>query len=121
MYEVGTRAALPHGTSRTGRWLRQHRFRIALWIAVVETVLVAFTEDFSKWTVIGLAIVFVALYLLWGNERRDTLRQASWIAAASQALAVLAVLGAFIIGAFVLVIAAIFAVLALALIFADRR
>jgi Ca2+/Na+ antiporter len=113
--------AVEHGTSRFGRWLRERRLRIALWIAVIETVLVAFTEDVSKWTVIILAAIFVALYLYWGRERGDSIRQVSWVAAASQALAVVAVLSAFIVGVFVLVIAAIFAAVALILIFSDRR
>ena len=31
---------MEHGTSRTERWLRARRVRIALWIAVIEGILV---------------------------------------------------------------------------------
>jgi hypothetical protein len=114
--------AIDHDTSRTGRWLRASRLRIALWIAVLEAVLAAFTHDVSRWTIVALAAIFVPIYLLWGRHRQnDVLRQVSWIAAASQALAVVAVVFASVIGVFVLILAAVFAGVALLLIFADRR
>jgi hypothetical protein len=118
-YELG---AVDHDTTPLGRWLRVHRLRAALWIAVLEAVLAAFTHDVSRWTIIALAAIFVPIYLLWGRHRRsDVLRQLSWIAAASQALAVIAAVMASVIGLFVLVLAAVFAGVALLLIFADRR
>jgi hypothetical protein len=119
MYELG---AVEHGTSRPGRWLRANRIRIALLIAVVEAVLAAFLHDVSRWTIVALAAIFVPIYLLWGRERHsDALRQVSWIAAASQALAVVAVIFAFIVGVFVLILAGIFAAIALVMILSDRR
>jgi cation transport ATPase len=119
MYELG---AVEHGTSRPGRWLRANRIRIALWIAVVEAVLAAFLHDVSRWTIVALAAIFVPIYLLWGREwHSDALRQVSWIAAASQALAVVAVIFAFIVGVFVLILAGIFAAIALVMILSDRR
>jgi hypothetical protein len=120
--ELGQPSTIEHDTSRAGRWLHARRFRIALWIAVIEAVIAWFTSDFSKWTIILLAIIFVPIYMYWGRDlRADTLRQILWIAAASQAFAILAVIAAFIALGFVLVFAAIFAVVALVLIFADRR
>lgn len=118
---VSTGYALEHDSSRAGRWLRQRRLRVALSVAVIEAIIAAFSHDVSRWTIIALAAIFVPLYLLWGRERRDTVRQLSWIAAASQALAVVAVLVAYIVGFFVLVIAGIFAAVALFLILSDRR
>jgi len=38
--ELERRPVLEHGTSPTGRWLRVHRTRIAIWIAVVEGLLI---------------------------------------------------------------------------------
>jgi len=113
--------ALDHDSSRPGRWLRARRLRTALWIAVVEAVLAAFLHSVSRWTIIALALIFVPLYLFWGQRQRDTIRQLSWIAAASQALAVVAAILASLIGLFVLILAAIFAVVALFLILSDRR
>src|SRR5919107_4644882 len=101
--------AVEHGTSRSGRWLREKRLRIALWIAVIEVVIAALSRDVSRWTIIVLAIVFVAAYFFVGRERRGSLHQISWIAAASQALALFAVAAMFIIGTFVLILAGVFA------------
>jgi diacylglycerol kinase len=117
---MSTDAALEHDSSPTGRWLRERRVRAALWIAVIEAILAAFT-DVSRYTIIALALIFVPIYLIWGREQGDTIRQVSWIAAASQALAVIAVLIAYIVGLLVLVFAGIFAAVALYLIFVDRR
>src|SRR5262245_1171772 len=105
-----------HGASRSGRWLRERRLRIALAIALVEAIIVAFDESVSRWTVILVAVAALAIYL-WGRRsvRNDTARQVIWIVAASQALAVTAVLLAFIVGTFVLVLAALFALVALVL------
>ena len=114
--------AIDHRTTRSGRWLRERRLRIALWIAVIEAVIAAFSEDVSRWTIIILAAVFVSIYLLWGRDfRGDTLRQVSWIAAATQALALVAVVAAFVVGIFVLILAGVFAAVALVMIFRDRR
>lgn len=121
MYELGHRTTIDHDTSRTGRWLRERRSRIALWLAVVEVVIAALTHDVSKWTIIVAAAVLVPLHLLWGRERSDAIRQVTWIAATSQALAIVGVVAAFVIGAFVLLIAGLFALAALAMIFSDRR
>jgi hypothetical protein len=117
---VSSGYAIDHDSSRTGRWLRRRRVRTALWIAVIEAILAAFTHSVSQYTIIALGLITIPIYLIWGKDQRDTIRQISWIAAASQALAVLAVLLAHFIGFFVLVLAAIFAAVALFLIFADR-
>jgi len=114
-------AVIEHQSSRTGRWLRARRVRISLWIAVIEGLVVAFEKDFSRWTVIVVALPLLALYLVWGrNATSDTLRQISWIAAASQALAVVVVVLSFIIAWLALVIAGIFAAIALLFLLVDR-
>ena len=112
---------IEHHSSRAGRWLRARRIRISLWIAVIEGLIVAFEKDFSRWTVIILALPLLALYLAWGrNVSSDTLRQITWIAAASQALAVVVVVLSFIIAWLALVIAGLFAAIALLFLFVDR-
>ncbi len=113
---------LEHGTSRPGRWLRARRTRIAFSIAAVEAILVAVFHDVSRWTVIGVAIAAVALFLLVGRDSRsDTVRQVSWILAASQLLAVLAAILAFIVVWTAIVLVVVFALIALFVVFADRR
>jgi hypothetical protein len=119
---AGETGTIEHGTSRTGRWLRVRRTRIALWIAAIEAVLVAVFHSTSRWTVIGLAIVAVALYVGAGRESRsDTFRQLTWIFAVSQLLAVVAAILAFIVFWTAIVAVAIFAVIALFFVFTDRR
>ena len=112
---------IEHRSSRTGRWLRARRIRIALWIAVLEGIVVALAHDVSRWTVIAIAIPLLALYIVWGrNARSDTVRQLGWIAGASQALAVVVVIMAFILSWLALVLAGVFAAVALLFLFSDR-
>jgi cytochrome b561 len=119
---VGNPGVVEHGTSRAGRWLRARRNRIALSIAAVEAIIVAVFHDVSRWTVIGLAVVAVAVYIAAGREsRHDTLRQTSWIFATSQLLAVVAAILAFIVFWTAIVFVVIFALVALFFVFSDRR
>ena len=113
---------IEHGTSKTGRWLRPRRTRFALWIAVVEGILVAVLHGVTQWTVVLIAIPCVLVYGLWGRHAKsDTARQVTWIAGASQALAVLFVLLAHIIGLFVIGFVILAAIVAIAFFFIDRR
>src|SRR5919204_2369073 len=113
--------AIEHRTTRAGRWLRARRIRFALWIAVIEGIIVALLPDVSRWTVIAIAIPLLALYLFWGRTARsDTVRQFSWIAGASQALTVVVVILAFILSWVALVLAGLFAIVALLFLFSDR-
>ena len=119
---VGNQGVVDRGTSRTARWLRARRVRIALGIAAVEGVLVALLHDVSRWTVLGLAAIFIFAWFAGGRESRfATIRQLSWIAAASQALAVIAVVLAFILAWTAFVVVAIFAVIAVFYLITDRR
>lgn len=113
--------AIEHGTTRTGRWLRARRVRIVLWIAVIEGILVAFLHGLDKWTVIIVAIPLLALYVFWGRDARsDTVRQFTWIGGASQALAVVVVIFSFLLSWLALVLAGIFAAIALLFLLGDR-
>ena len=113
--------AIEHHTTRAGRWLRARRTRVALWIAVIEGIIVAFAHDVSRWTVIAIAVPLLAIYVVWGrNARSDTVRQLSWIGGASQSLAVVVVVLSFFIAWLALVIAGIFAAIALVFLFVDR-
>jgi hypothetical protein len=112
---------IEHRSTRLGRWLRARRIRVALWIAVIEGIIVALAHDVSRWTVIAIAIPLLAAYVVWGrNARSDTLRQLAWIAGASQALAVVVVIMAFILSWLALILAGIFAAVALLFLLSDR-
>jgi hypothetical protein len=112
---------IEHGTTKTGRWLQARRLRIVLWIAVIEGIVVAVSPSLTKWTVIAIAIPILALYAFWGrNAGSHTVRQVAWIGGASQALAVVVVVLGVLLSWLPLVLAAIFAAIALYFIFSDR-
>jgi hypothetical protein len=114
-------AVVEHGTSRPGRWLRERRVRVALWIAVIEGVLVVFHA--ISWPIaLIVAIAVVVMYFSAGNRlRSDVAGQIAWIAAVSQALVALVPVFVFIVGTLALIIVALLAVVALVLLFSDRR
>jgi hypothetical protein len=116
-------ATIDHKTSRTGRWLRERRIKIALGIAVVEGIIAALSNHFSRWVIFAIAIVVLAVYIFAGREARsDTLRQISWIAAASQSLVVVVtILALYVLPLLALILAGVFAVIALLFLFSDRR
>ncbi len=107
--------------SRLGRWLAERRLKIALWIAVLEGILVAVAKGWSIWTVIIISAPIIAFYLFAGRSvQSDAGRQLSWIAAAAQSFAVILCVVTIVIGAFVLIIAGVFAAIALILILGER-
>jgi hypothetical protein len=114
-------AVVEHGSSRGGRWLRQHRLQIALWIAVVEGVLVLFGV-IPAWTAVGIAALLLLFYVLVGRRLPiDSGREIAWIGAFSQLLvAILPVLLALLTMVAIVALVVI-AAIALALLFLDRR
>jgi len=89
---------------------------------VIEGLLVALTADLTKWTVLVIGVILLAFYIVAGRSMRwDVARQLSWIAAASQALAILVVILAFVLGLLAIVAVVAFAIIALAYLFSDSR
>jgi hypothetical protein len=120
--QVADSRVLEHESSRLGRWLHARRMRFSVWIAALEAIVVAIFHDVSRWTVIGLAIVAAAVWFAAGRDTRsDSLRQLTWIFAASQLLAVIAVILAFILFWTAIVAAVILAVVGLGYLWRDRR
>jgi hypothetical protein len=119
--ELGRESVLEHGTSRSGRWLRENRVRFALALAVVEGVLVA--VDLIDWLpALLVALLLLLFYFSYGRKLRwDWAREASWIAATSQAFVALIPVLVIVVGTLALIGVAIIAVVALVLLFADRR
>src|ERR1051325_7703634 len=113
--------AIEHGTSRPGRWLEAHRIRIAAWIAAAEALIVLFSHDVTKWTVIVLAVVGVVAWFGGRDSGSHLVRQVLWIFAASQLLAVIAVILAWIVKWAIILAIVAFAVLGLVYLFTDRR
>ena len=120
--ELRHASMIEHGASRGGRWLRARRVRLALWIAVVEGLLVVLLDLIPWWVALVIAAAALAFYLFVGREQRsETVRQVSWIAAASQVLVVLVPILVLIVGTLALVAVGILALVALIALFADRR
>jgi hypothetical protein len=113
--------AIEHGSSRAGRWLEARRVRASLWIAALEGLLVLFSHDVTKWTVIALAVVAVLAWLGGRESRSDVVRQVLWIFAASQLLAVIIVILAWIVKWAVILAIVVCAVVGLAYLFLDRN
>src|SRR5215210_7299705 len=77
---------IEHRSSRPARWLRSHRLRFTLWIAVAEALLVVL-HVFSWWLIVLAAAVAVGLWWYAGRRSKsDVVREGTWIAAASQLL-----------------------------------
>ena len=113
--------SIDHGSSRASLWLHQRRTRIALWIAAAESLVVLFSHDITRWTVIVLAIVAVLAWLGGRESRSSIVRNVLWIFAASQLLAVIGVILAWIVKWAVILAVVVFAILGLVYLFLDRR
>ena len=117
-----TQPMIEAGSTRTGRWLRERRIRITLWVAAIEGLIAAFSHDIGRWTILVLAVIVLAFYMVAGRQFKwDVARELSWIAAASQVLAILVVIFAFILKLIAIVIIVGFALVALIYLFSDHR
>jgi hypothetical protein len=97
------------------------RVKIALWIAVAEALITAIKSDWTKWTIVIIAVPIILFHLLAGRNLDSRLgRNISFTLALSQAFAVIAVIVAAIVGGLVLILAGIFAAIAVVLLLADR-
>lgn len=74
-------------TSRPGRWLHERRLRIALLIALVESLLILLGGLGWFW-VVGLAIVAIAFYIFGRDAGSQMVRELTWTFAVSQLIAV---------------------------------
>jgi hypothetical protein len=112
---------MEHGSSRAGRWLEARRVRTSLWIAVVESVVVLLSHGLTKWTVIALAVLSIFAWVAGRDNRSQIIRELLWILAASQLLALVAVLLGVIVKWFVILAVVVFAVGGLIYLFRERR
>ncbi len=86
---MATYPVLEHREGPGTRWLRDHRIRVALALAIVETVLVATDVIGWFWAVAFAALVFALHFFLGRKSRYRAVRELSWIAAIAQTLPVL--------------------------------
>jgi len=108
-------------TSRLGRWLAQRRFQFALWIAVVEGVIIAISQSVSWVVALIIAVPFILFYILAGRTlESDSGRQLAWIAGASQTFVVLLAILFTIVKVIMIILIAVFAAIAVIFLYSDR-
>jgi hypothetical protein len=112
--------AIDAGTTRSGRWLRERRLRLTLWIAAFEGLLYLF-HVLHWWAAVALAIIAVGFwwYVARGN-RSSALRQIGWIFAASQLLVLCVPIALAVVKAIAIGVIAILAIAALIFLFRER-
>jgi hypothetical protein len=112
--------AIEHRSSRPGRWLRDRRLRITLWIALVEGLLYL-VHVLHWWEAVALAAAGVAAWWFGGRRHRsDLVRQAAWIFAVSQLLVLCVPVALAILKAVAIGVIALLAIGALIFLFTER-
>ena len=112
---------LEHGTTRKTRWFKANRYRIALGIAVAETILIV-ADVLSWFLAIGIATLVFALYLVVRRKvQNPAVRQVAWTAALSQTVPVLLPLLLVVATTLAIVLIVMVALAIAALLFLDRR
>jgi hypothetical protein len=113
--------AIELNESRGGAWLRARRTRLALFIGLVESVVVL-VSDSGWFVVLALAAVAAALYFAVGRRSRfHALRELTWIAAASQLIAMLVPVLWVLVKAVAVLALVLMALVLLAMLLMDRR
>ena len=112
--------AIEHGSTRSGRWLRERRLRFTLWIAAFEGLLYLF-HVLHWWAAVALAIIAVGFwwFVARGN-RSDALRELGWIFAASQLLVLCVPIALTVVKAIAIGVIALLAIAALIFLFTER-
>jgi len=116
--------AIEGSREQTG-WYHRHRFRIVLWVAVVEGLLAWVTHGLHIGTIVVLGVIAVACLMLYRYTKERTsstfLHQVTWLLAASQLGATILVAAGYILLGALIVLLVIFALVALGLLLLDRR
>ena len=111
---------LEHGSTRSGRWLRRYRTRIAFWIAVVEAIALVFGFVSRPGEILVAVVILIAYFWLGRRLRSPFARDLAWIAAVSQALVALVPVLLFVVTGLAIVAVAILAIAALIVLFGRR-
>ena len=124
MLGEGSRAIEP-GSGGPTAWLRMHRFRLVLWAAVIEGLLVWATHGLHVATIIVLTLIAVASLFVYRltteRTRSPLLHELAWLLAASQLGADVLVLGGYLLFGLLVILLVVFAGAALAVLLLERR
>ncbi len=112
--------ALEHGSTRAGRWIRERRFRLTLWIAALEGLLYLF-HALHWWAAVALAVIAVGFWWYVAlRNRSDAVRELGWIFAASQLLVLCVPVALALVKAIAIGVIALLAIAALVILFRER-
>ena len=112
--------AIEHGSTRSGRWLRERRLRFTLWVAAFEGLLYLF-HVLHWWAAVALAIIAVGFWwFVARGHRSDALRELGWIFAASQLLVLCVPIALTVVKAIAIGVIALLAIAALIFLFTER-
>lgn len=113
------------GSGKPAGWFRRHRFRIVLWVAVAEGIVVAVTHGLHITTIVVLGVIAVACLALYRFTKERTqsalLHEITWFLAASQLGATILVAAGVVLLSALIILLVIFALVALGLLLLDRR
>jgi len=113
------------GSSGPTGWFQRHRFRIILWVAVIEGIAAWVTHGLHITTIIVLGVIAIACLMLYRFTKERTqstfLHQLTWYLAASQLGATILVAAGYILIGALIVLLVIFALVALGLLLLDHR
>lgn len=113
------------GSEKQAGWFHRHRFRVVLWVAVVEGLIAWATHGLHIGTIIVLGVIAVACLLLYRYTAERTkspiLHEVTWFLAASQLGATILVAAGVILLNALIILLVIFALVALGLLLLDRR
>ena len=111
---------IEHRQSRFGHWLRERRVAIAVWVAVIEGLLLL-VHAIPRLLTLLIAVAVVVLFFWLGHRLRPgPIRDVAWIAAVSQAFVMLIPILVIVVGTLAFVAVGILAALALILLFTTR-
>jgi hypothetical protein len=112
---------LEHRSTRTSRWLRANRLRIALVVAIAEAVLVVFGVIDVLPALLVAALVVAAYFWLAQRLRAGLARDALWIGAVSQTMVALVPVLVLVVGTLALIAVGLLAAVVLLLLLTGRR
>jgi hypothetical protein len=113
------------GSPERKSWYHRHRFRIVIWIAVIEGIAVWATHGIHITTLIVLGVIAFVCLMLYRftteRTRSSLLHEVTWFLAASQLGATILVAAGLILIPALAILLVIFALVALGLLLLDRR
>jgi hypothetical protein len=109
-----------HRQGASARWMRDRRVRLALLVAFVESLLVLFSAHGWRYVLIA-AVLAVLAYWFVGRRSSGVVYEVTWVAAASQLLAVLVPVLWVLVKTLAIIVLVGLALFLLAALLLDRR